>query len=143
MIKVFIVDDHEIIREALKKIVNEELDIVVVGEASNGNEVLNGVLKSKCDILLLDLNIPGLSGSNLIKKVRRKTPKVKILILSIKPEDRFILPLLRVGASGYICKDSNLNELISAIRRVYTKGRYLSVGIAEELAFNVLTESNL
>ncbi len=140
MTKVFIVDDHEIIREGLKRILNEEIDMKVVGEAENGNEVMKGISETECDILLLDLNIPGRKGADLIEDVKKRKPKLQILILSILPEDKFALPLLRAGASGYLCKDSALNELVLAIRKVYSKGRYLSTNLAEQLAFDVLTD---
>jgi len=142
MIKVFIVDDHEIFREGIKRILNEEPDITVVGEADNGNDVLKGVQKTECDILLLDLNIPGVGGSYLIEEIIKKKPKINILVLSISPEGEFVLPLLKAGASGYVCKNSNLDELIIAIRKVFSKGRYLSAYAAEKLAFNVLAESH-
>jgi len=140
MTKVFIVDDHEIIREGLKRILNEELDMKVVGEADNGNEVMQGISETECDILLLDLNIPGRKGAELIEDLKKKRPKLQILILSISPEDKFALPLLRAGASGYLCKDSALNELVVAIRKIYLKGRYLSSNLAEQLAFDVLSD---
>jgi DNA-binding NarL/FixJ family response regulator len=140
MTKVFIVDDHEIIREGLKRILNDEIDMKVVGEAENGNEVIKGISETECDILLLDLNIPGRKGQDLIEEVKRKKPKLQILILSISPEDKFALPLLRAGASGYLCKDSALDDLVHAIQKVSSKGRYLSSNLAEQLAFDVLSE---
>jgi DNA-binding NarL/FixJ family response regulator len=140
MTKVFIVDDHEIIREGLKRILNDEIDMTVVGEAENGNEVMKGISETECDILLLDLNIPGRKGPDLIEEVKKKKPKLQILILSISPEDKFALPLLRAGASGYLCKDSALNELVHAIQKVSSKGRYLSTNLAEQLAFDILSD---
>lgn len=140
MTKVFIVDDHEIIREGLKRILNDEIDMTVVGEAENGNEVLRGISETECDILLLDLNIPGRKGPDLIEEVKKKKPKLQILILSISPEDKFALPLLRAGASGYLCKDSALNDLVHAIQKVSAKGRYLSTNLAEQLAFDILSD---
>jgi len=140
MTKVFIVDDHEIIREGLKRILNDEIDMEVVGEAENGNEVIKGISETDCDILLLDLNIPGRKGPDLIEEVKRRKPKLQVLILSISPEDKFALPLLRAGASGYLCKDSALNDLVHAIQKVSSKGRYLSSNLAEQLAFDVLSE---
>lgn len=140
MTKVFIVDDHEIIREGLKQILNNETDIKVVGEAENGNEVIRGISETDCDILLLDLNIPGKKGQDLIEEVKKKKPKLQILILSISPEDKFALPLLRAGASGYVCKDSALRDLVQAIQKVSSKGRYLSSTLAEQLAFDAFIE---
>jgi two-component system, NarL family, invasion response regulator UvrY len=140
MIKVFIVDDHEIFREGLKRILNTELDFSVVGEAENGNDLLVKILETECDIILLDLNIPGPKGVELINNLRKINPAIQTLILSIYPEDNIALPLLKAGASGYLCKDSALSELVEAIRKIYTKGRYVSKDLAEHLAFNLLSD---
>ena len=140
MINIFIVDDHEIIREGLKMIFSAEPDMNVVGEANNGNDVIKGILQTECNVLLLDLNIPGRDGTELIKEVKKKRPKVQILILSINPEDKYVLPLLRAGASGYICKNSDLSELVFAIRKVHNNGRYISNCLSDLLGYDVLTE---
>ncbi len=140
MINVFIVDDHEIVREGLKRILELEPDMTVVGEAGNGDDVLKGVTESNCNVLLLDLNIPGRQGISLIKIIRKKKPKIRILILSSIPEDKFVLPLLRAGAMGYISKNADMNELVIAIRKVYSNGKYLNSTLTEELAYEVLIE---
>ena len=141
MINIFIVDDHEIIREGLKRILEAEHDMRIVGETNNGNDVVSGISETECDILLLDLNIPGRQGAALINDIQKKKPKVRILILSIVPEDKFVLPLLRAGAMGYISKSSDLRELVFAIRKIYDNGRYLNGNLTEQLAFDVLTEN--
>lgn len=141
MINIFIVDDHEIIREGLKKILEAEHDMKIVGEANNGNDVVAAISETECDIILLDLNIPGRQGSALISDIQKKKPRLKILILSIIPEDKFVLPLLRAGAMGYISKSADLKELILAIRKIYANGRYLNGNLTEQLAFDVLTEN--
>jgi DNA-binding NarL/FixJ family response regulator len=140
MIKVFIVDDHEIIREGLKKILREESDLVVVGEAQSGDEVLENIHNIDCDIMLLDMNMPGRNGLDLIGDLKTLKPKLHILVLSIHPEDKFALRTLKSGASGYLCKDTALDELVVAIRKVHTKGRYLSNTLAEQLAFDYMPE---
>ncbi len=142
MIKIFIVDDHEIIREGLKKILKEESDLVVVGEAQNGDEVLQNIQNIDCDIMLLDMNMPGRSGLDLLGDIKLLKPQLHILVLSIHPEDKFALRTLKSGASGYLCKDTALEELVVAIRKVYTKGRYLSTTLAEQLAFDFMPEKN-
>lgn len=140
MIKVFIVDDHEIIREGLKKILREEPDLVVVGEAQSGDEVLQNIKNIDCDIMLLDMNMPGRSGLDLIGDLKNLKPMMHILVLSIHPEDKFALRTLKAGASGYLCKDTALEELVIAIRKVYLKGRYLSTTLAEQLAFDFMPD---
>jgi len=142
MIKIFIVDDHEIIREGLKKILKEESDLVVVGEAQNGEEVLQNIKDIECDIMLLDMNMPGRSGLDLLGDIKALKPQIHILVLSIHPEDKFALRTLKSGASGYLCKDTALEELVVAIRKVHTKGRYLSTTLAEQLAFDFMPEKD-
>ncbi len=140
MIKVLIVDDHEIIREGLKKILKEETDLVVVGEAQNGDEVLEHIKDIDCDVMLLDMNMPGRSGLDLIGDLKSLKPNMHILVLSIHPEDKFALRTLKAGASGYVCKDTALEELVIAIRKVFSKGRYISTTLAEQLAFDFMPD---
>lgn len=142
MIKIFIVDDHEIIREGLKKILKEESDLVVVGEAQCGDDVLSNIKNIDCDIMLLDMNMPGRSGLDLLGDIKNLKPDMHILVLSIHPEDKFALRTLKSGASGYLCKDTALEELVVAIRKVYSKGRYLSATLAEQLAFDFMPDKD-
>lgn len=144
MIKIFIVDDHEIIREGLKKILKEEADMLVVGEAQNGLEAIRKVqsIGFECDIMLLDMNMPGKSGIELLSEIRELEPKMHILVLTIHPEDKFAIRTLKAGASGYLCKDTALEELVTAIRKIHTKGRYISINLAEQLAFDIVPESD-
>jgi DNA-binding NarL/FixJ family response regulator len=138
MIKVFIVDDHKNVREGIKKILNEAIDMTVVGEADNGDDVLNGISEVECDILLLDLNIPGRKGPDLIEEIKKMKPNLQILILSISPENIYALPLISAGASGYVSKDSVLNELVNAIHKVSAKERYLSDNLTKQLVADIL-----
>jgi DNA-binding NarL/FixJ family response regulator len=142
MINIFIVDDHEIIREGLKKILREEPDLKVIGEAQNGDEVLKNIKNIDCDIMLLDMNMPGKSGLELLSDIKELKPNLHILVLSIHPEDKFALRTLKAGASGYLCKDTALDELVIAIRKVHVKGRYLSTNLAEQLAFDYMPDKN-
>ncbi|MEI8204540.1 MAG: response regulator transcription factor [Bacteroidota bacterium] len=142
MIKVFIVDDHEIIRKGLKMILKEESDIIVVAEAQNGEEAIEKMQHIEFDIMLLDLNMPGKNGLELITELKSLNPKLRIIILSIHPEDQFALRTLKAGASGYLCKDVDMDELVVAIRKVYTRGKYLSNALAEHLAFDIKQESD-
>lgn len=141
MIKVFIVDDHEIIRQGLKMILKEESDIQVVGEASNGEEALAKIKQTECHIMLLDMNMPGKNGIELLSDIKSLKPKMHILVLSIHPEDKFALRTLKSGASGYLCKDTALEELVIAIRKINARGRYISANLAEQLAFNIIPDS--
>lgn len=141
MIKVFIVDDHEIIRQGLKMILKEAPDLTVVGEAQDGTEAIRKIKNTEIDIVLLDMNMPGRSGIELIGDIKSLKPKIHILVLSIHPEDKFALRTLKAGASGYLCKDTALEELVIAIRKIHTKGRYISTTLAEQLAFDIIPEA--
>ncbi|MFZ4402203.1 MAG: response regulator, partial [Bacteroidales bacterium] len=143
MIKIFIVEDHEIMREGLKKILLDESDMIVVGEEQNGTDVIRRISQIDCDVMLLDLNIPGRNGVELIQELKKKKPLMHILVLSINPENTSALPALNAGASGYLSKDAALNEMVMAIRKISTKGRYLSATLAEQLAFNLLQTESL
>lgn len=138
MIKVFILEDHEIFREGVKKILSDELGIAVVGEEKNGTEFLKRLSDIDCDVLLLDLNIPGRNGVELIEEVKRKKPQTNILVLSINAEEMSALPCLNAGASGYLCKDAALRDMVGAINKIMVKGRFLSSNLAEQLAFDLL-----
>lgn len=141
MIRVFIVDDHEIIRQGLKMILKEASDLTVVGEAADGNEALKKLRTAECDVLVLDMNMPGKSGIELLTEIKALRPKLHILVLTIHPEDKFALKTLKAGASGYLCKDTALEELEVAIRNIYNKGRYISNTLAEQLAFEVVPDN--
>jgi two-component system, NarL family, invasion response regulator UvrY len=142
MIKVFIVDDHEIIRHGLKMILKDAYDLTVVGEAFDGVDALDKIKKTEIDVMLLDMNMPGRSGIDLIVDIKALRPEIRILILTIHPEDKFALRTLKAGASGYLCKDTALEELVNAIRKIYIKGRYISPTLAEQLAFEILPEND-
>lgn len=143
MIKIFLADDHELVREGLKKILKEENDIQVINEATNGEEVLNKIINCDCDIILLDMNMPGRNGIDLIKELKTTLPALHILVLSIYPEEKYALRALKAGASGYITKDSAIEELVSAIRRIYERGKYVSETLAEKLVSQIDSSSNL
>ncbi len=137
MTTVFIADDHVLIREGLKKILREEHDLSVVGEARTAGEVGDGVAKSGCDILILDLSLPDKPGLDVLKEVKDRFPRVRVLILSTYPEDRFAIRCLKAGADGYLSKDSAAEELVAALRRVASGRKYFSEAVSEELALTV------
>ena len=140
MIKVFIVDDHEIIRRSLKMVLKDASDLLVVGEAQDGKEALEIIPDTDIDVLLLDMNMPGKCGIELLTDLKKLKPEMHIIVLTIHPEDRFALKTLKAGASGYLCKDTALEELVSAIQKVHNKGRYISATLAEQLAFDLVPE---
>ena len=137
MIRIIVADDHHLIREGFKKTINREIDMEVVYSAENGEELLTSIQKVESDVIVLDINMPGRSGLDLIKDIRALAPDTKILILSMYSEDRFAVRALKNGASGYITKESAPEEMVNAIRKVHDRGKYVSQSLAEKLAFNL------
>ena len=122
MLKILIADDHAIVREGLKQILAETADMVVAGEATNGQEVLELVRKKDFDLVLLDLAMPEKDGLDTLKELKLEKPNLPVLVLSIYPEEQYAVRVLRAGASGYLTKESAPDELIAAIRKVSRKG---------------------
>lgn len=139
MIKIFIADDHPLVREGLKKIADQgTIDLEVIGEASEGNELMEKLEDADPDLLILDIAMPGKSGLDVLKEVKDFYPDLPVLMLSIHPEDRFAVRSLKAGAHGYLNKRSISDKLITAIRRiVIQKKKYISQDVAEQLASRV------
>lgn len=139
MTRIMIADDHELIREGVKKIIRASKDLRVVGEAADIEHTLALVADLAPDILILDIGLPGVDGLDGLVEVRRRFPAMPILILSMYPEERFAIRSLRAGAAGYISKSVAAEELIKAIRKVMSGGSYISTQVAELLAADVRT----
>ncbi len=138
MITVAIADDHPLVREGIKKKLSSEIDIKIIGEASDGSEVLAMLEEGLPDILILDLTMPENSGLDLIKDLLYRYNNLSILVLSIHPPERFAIRSLKAGASGYLCKSSISDELLTAIRKiVIRKRRYITPEVAEQLAMQI------
>jgi DNA-binding NarL/FixJ family response regulator len=135
MIKVLIADDHPIVRQGLHQILKETSEIVVTGEASNGAEVLDETSKNEYDVVLLDISMPGRSGLDILRQLKREKPDLHVLILSTYPEEQYAVRALKDGASGYLTKASAPEELITAIKKVALGRKYVSSALAEKLAF--------
>src|SRR6185436_4351135 len=134
MIKILIADDHSMIRSGLKKILKEENDIEVTAEASTHTEVLASLSVEQPDLVLLDISMPGRDGLETLKEIKSLYPKLKVLMLSMHPEDRYAVRAIKAGASGYVSKESAADELVSAIRRVCSGLKYISTTLAEKMA---------
>src|SRR6266404_690169 len=135
MLKVLIADDHAVVRRGLKQILEETSDIVVSGEATNSQEVLEHVMAKPWDVLVLDITMPGRSGLDILKEVKKLAPKLHVLVLSMHSEEQFASRVLKAGASGYLPKESAPEELVTAIRKVCAGGRYVSAAQAERLIY--------
>lgn len=133
MIKVIIADDHELMREGIKKIINQEPGMEVVSEASNAAMLYELIDDVEFDILVLDISMPGKSGIEIMKDLKITKNKTKVIILTMHPEDRFALRALKAGASGYLTKETASEELVHAIRKVYNGGKYFTETVANIL----------
>jgi len=138
MIRVAIADDHPLMREGIKKALQNEIDINVIGEAENGGKLIDILNNCSPDLLILDFSMPGKSGLDLIKDINSIYPHLPILILSIHPAERFAVRALKAGAKGYLCKSSISDKLITAIRKiVIQKRKYISPEVAELLIHQI------
>ncbi|WP_426110096.1 response regulator [Massilia sp. PWRC2] len=133
-IRVFIADDHAIVREGLKQILAESRDIIVAGEAENGLDAIKLFRKSKCHVMLLDISLPDRNGIDVLKQVRKEQPELAVLMLSMHREDQYAIRSLKAGAAGYLTKQSAPRELVDAIRLVAAGQKYVSAALAQELA---------
>jgi DNA-binding NarL/FixJ family response regulator len=134
MIRTLIADDHAVVRQGLKQIVSDTSDIVVSDEANNGREVLDKISENRYDVVVLDIAMPDFSGMDILKEIKTEKPELPILMLSIYPEEQYAVRALKAGASGYLTKKVAPKELIRAIRKVYSGGKYVTATLAESLA---------
>lgn len=134
MLSVAIVDDHQIVRAGFRDMLEDELGLELAFEAGSGEAALDLVRTSPCQVMLLDLSLPGKSGVDTLREMRLRHPEIHVLVLSGFPEERYALSMLRNGADGYLCKDCEREELIKAIRTVASGRRYVSARTAELLA---------
>lgn len=142
MIKILIADDHAIVREGLKQILLESPDLVVIAEASTGQEVLDKAVKNDLDLVVLDISMPGRGGMDILKEIKSLKPKLPVLILSMYPEEQYAVRVLKSGASGYLTKESAPVELVKAIRQISQGKKYISPSLAEKLAVDLEVSSD-
>jgi len=131
VIRVFIADDHAIVRHGLEQLLAAAGDMKVVGVASNGREVLNEAPTLECDVIILDLSLPKVNGPEVLRRLKQSRPELRVLVLTMYPEDQYALTLLRSGAAAYLSKDRPPAELLDAIRRVAAGGTYVTQTIAD------------
>ena len=137
MIRILLADDHMIVREGLKLILGEAPDMEVVAEAGSGPEALGIIGDKTCDLVLLDISMPGSNGIEVLKAIKREQPALPVLILSMYPEEQYAIRAFKAGASGYLTKDGPGEELLAAIRKAFSGGRYISSSLAETIAFSL------
>lgn len=141
MIKILIADDHSIVRQGLRQIVSIDTEMIVVGEAQNGAELLNMIRHNIVDIIILDISMPGRNGLEILKDIKRDYPFLPVIVLSMHPEDQYAIRVFKAGAAGYMTKESAPEELVKAIRKACSGGKYISPQVAELLADHVETKT--
>lgn len=138
MTTVAIADDHPLVREGIKKVLKNEIDIKIISEASDGNELLENLRTNLPDIAIMDITMPGKSGLDLLKDLKAHYPDLPILVLSIHPPERFAIRALKAGAHGYLCKSGISSQLVKAIHRIIQqKRKYITEEVADQLAQQV------
>jgi DNA-binding NarL/FixJ family response regulator len=142
VIRVLIADDHAIVREGLRQILEHAGDFEIVGEAADGLEAMQLSRKLDFDVALLDISMPGRSGIDLVKQLRSERPRARILMLSMHEQPEYAVRAIRAGASGYLTKDSAGRELATALRKIAAGGAYVSGEVAEQLALGAMPEAD-
>lgn len=141
MIRVYIIDDHELMREGLKTVLRRHSDVHVVGDAANSHKFFAAMPKAAVDVVVLDITLKGEDGLDVLKIIRQQYPKTCVLMLSMHPEERFAVRAIRAGASGYVDKQSLSDELVDAIRKVARGEKYITPSLAQRLASEVAFNS--
>ncbi|MGF1764333.1 UvrY/SirA/GacA family response regulator transcription factor [Aliivibrio kagoshimensis] len=136
MIKVFLVDDHELVRTGIRRLLEDVRGIKVVGEADSGEQAVKWCRAEMADIVLMDMNMPGIGGLEATRKILRFNPDVKIIVLTIHTENPFPTKVMQAGAAGYLTKGAGPDEMVNAIRAVNSGQRYISPEIAQQMALS-------
>ncbi|MFQ1631802.1 UvrY/SirA/GacA family response regulator transcription factor [Aeromonas veronii] len=136
MINVFLVDDHELVRTGIRRILEDVRGIKVVGEAQSGETVVTFCRQHHPDVILMDMNMPGIGGLEATRKILRIRPDVRIIVLTIHSENPFPTKVMQAGAAGYLTKGAAPDEMIQAIRLVHSGQRYISPEIAQQMALS-------
>jgi two-component system invasion response regulator UvrY len=140
--KILLADDHMMFREGVKQLLAGTSEFVVVDEASDAAQVLEKAQKTKCDVVVLDISMPGRDGIDVLKQLKQLNPHLSVLILSMYPEDQYAFRAIKAGASGYLTKNKASSELIAAIRKVAAGRKYISSEVAEQLANDLARDSD-
>ncbi|NRD73872.1 UvrY/SirA/GacA family response regulator transcription factor [Shewanella sp. VB17] len=141
MISVYLVDDHELVRTGIRRILEDERGIKVVGEAGNGETAVQWSRNNEADVILMDMNMPGIGGLEATRKILRYQPHARIIVLTIHTEDPFPTKVMQAGASGYLTKAATPPEVLQAIRQVVHGQRYLSPEIAQQMALSQFNQT--
>lgn len=141
-IQILIVDDHFVVRQGLKLILREHFPSAEFGEAADGNLAMEAIWSREWDVVLLDISMPGRGGLDALKDIKQVNPKLPVIILSMHPEDQFSIRMLKLGASGYIRKDSAGHDLVNAVSAALLGNHYITPAMAEKMAVHLTHEQN-
>jgi DNA-binding NarL/FixJ family response regulator len=142
VIKVLVADDHAVVRRGLRQILAETSDVIVGGEAAEAAELWKLVGQERWDAVILDINVPGRSGLEVLADLKREYPRLPVLILTVHSEDQYAMRALRAGASGFLTKESAPARLVEAVRKVASGGRFVTPELAERLAASAAGDSD-
>jgi len=137
MIKIVLADDHSIVRDGLRRIIEDAGDMEVMAEAADGHEAIRQVQKSRPDVIVMDITMSGMDGLEAVAQIHRNYPDLPILMLTMHEEEEYVVRCISAGATGYVTKRSATEELVKAIRKVHAGGRYLTESTAEALAMRM------
>ena len=137
MIKILLVDDHAIVREGIRRIIDDTTGITVSAEASTGQEALDLIWKEKYDLVILDISMPEKNGLQTLKEIKKHDAKLPVLMLSMHAEEQYAMRAIKAGASGYLTKETASEQLVSAIRKIYDGRKYISQRVAELLVTDI------
>lgn len=140
--KILIADDHAIVREGVKLIVKTLPEVKQIDEAADGKEALAKMIKTKYDLAILDISMPEITGLDLLQQLKFHNIDTRILMLSFHPQEQYAVRAFKLGASGYLSKDSAFDEMAVAIRKIAAGGKYVSAAFAEKLLFNEVSSTN-
>jgi DNA-binding NarL/FixJ family response regulator len=141
--RILITDDHALIRMGLKQLLQAGIGRAVIGEASNASEALQQISDKEWDIVILDITMPGRSGVDILRDIKMLRPKLPVLVLTACSEDQFAMRVLKVGAAGFVRKEMAPTELITAIKKVMSGGKYISQSLAEKLATHLQEDTEI
>ena len=142
MISVLLVDDHELVRAGVRRLLDDTPGLEVVGEAATGEAALESVKERRPDVVLMDVNMPGIGGLEATRKLMQMDPGLRVIVCTVHSEEPFPSRLLEAGALGYLTKDCAFEEIVRAIRVVYSGERYICAAIAQQLALSALPGAN-
>ena len=137
MIEIILVDDHAIVREGIRRIIDDTPGITIFSEASTGEGALELIKKKKYDLVILDISMPGKNGLQTLKEIKKYNEKLPVLMLSMHAEEQYAMRAIKAGASGYLTKESASDQLVSAIRKIHDGRKYISAGVAELLVTDI------